>query len=260
MNQSFLSLHQLLGWRLRTSDGMTAGLRDALVDTDSWTVRLLLAEAEGWAPEQELLIAPRMVSGYDAARAELNLDIDAGALRGSPALAMEDGLAGLGDEETPPPAWDAHWRAEIAPEEAYDPPPPPTDALDSEVAADLGVETDLSVDDLLRAETLLGWSAETADGVNLSIHDLVIDDRDWALAYVDVAIRESGARAAKGSAAERPDGEQQCLVPRQSIDWLNLAGETLHLAVWLQELRSAPAMPSPVAFGERSQVRVYQPA
>jgi len=247
MTQTFLSMNTLLGWRLHTTDGMTAGLRDALLDTDSWTVHLLLAEAEAWAPERELLVAPRMVTGYDEGRAEIALDADAETLRSSPRMAAEDGVAGVGDEDALPPSWDAHWRAEIDPEDAIDPPPAPTDELDNEVAADLGIETDLSVDDLLRTETLLGCSAETADGVALTINDLVIDDRDWALAYLDVGV---GSR----------DGDEQYLVPRQSIDWLNLDAGILHLAVWVQELRSAPAVASPVAADQRAQVRVYEAA
>lgn len=259
MNQSFLSVNTLLGWRLRTRDGMTAGLRGVLLDTDNWTLSLLSAEAEGWAPERELLLAPRMVTGYDEARAELDLDADADTLRSSPTLATEDGIAGFGDEEALPPAWDAHWRAEIDPEDGVDPPPAPTEELDTEVPADLGIETDLSADDLLRAETLMGWTAETADGVNLTINDLVVDDRDWALAYLDVGIGDPSA-VAEGSGGSGRGSEQPCLVSRQWIDWLNHSGETLHLAVWAQELRTAPAVPSPVASDARSQVRVYEPA
>lgn len=260
MTQSFLSVNTLLGWRLRTTDGMTAGLRDALLDTENWSIRLLVAEAEGWAPERELLVAPRMVAGYDEARAELDLDADAETLRVSPTMAAEDGIAGFGDEEALPPDWDRHWRAEIDPEDAIDPPPPPTDEIESEVAADLGAETDLSMDDMLRAEDLLGWSAETADGVALTINDLVFDDRDWALAYLDVAIGGSSAGSDQGSAAGRQDSEQQCLVPRQSVDWLNPVEQTLYLTVWAQELRAAQLVSSPVASDQRGQVRVFEPA
>jgi hypothetical protein len=55
-------------------------------------------------------------------------------------------------------------------------------------------------------------------------------------------------------------GSEPCLVARQAIDWLNPAGETLHMAVWAEELRTAPAMPSPVAFDERAPVRIYAPS
>ena len=260
MNQSFLSVNTLLGWRLRTTDGMTAGLRDALVDTENWSIRLLVAEAEGWAPERELLVAPRMVAGYDEVRAELDLDADAETLRASPTMATEEGMAGFGDEEALPPDWGAHWRAEIDPEDAVDPPPPPADEIESEVAADLGAETDLSLDDMLRAENLLSWSVETDDGVALTINDLVFDDRDWALAYLDVTISAPSASSTQEPAAGRRDSKEQCLVPRQSIDGLNPAEQTLYLAVGGQELRGAQRVSSPVAFDQRAQVRVYEPS
>ncbi|WPL16074.1 hypothetical protein Thiowin_01007 [Thiorhodovibrio winogradskyi] len=260
MNQSYLSLTNLFGWRLRTTDGMTAGLRDALLDTDQWTIRLLAAEAEGWAPARELLIAPRMVVGYDEARAELDLDADAETLLSSPTMATEDGLAGFGDEDALPPDWAAHWRAEIDPDVVVEPPPAPADEVESEVAADLGAETDLSADDVLRAETLLGWSVETADGVAVTLNDLVFDDRDWALAYLDLSMSGPSTTAGGPSAADPHGSEQPCLVSRQSINWLDPAGETLHLTVGARELRASPAMPSPVAFDERAQVYLYEPA
>lgn len=175
-------------------------------------------------------------------------------------MATEDGLAGFGDEDALPPDWAAHWRAEIDPEDVVDPPPAPADKVESEVAADLGAETDLSADGVLRAETLLGWTVETADGVALTLNDLVFDDRDWALAYLDLSMGGRNTTAGGTAAADPHGSEQQCLVPRQSIDWLDPAEETLHLAVGAQELRAASAKPSPVAFDERAQVRVYEPA
>jgi len=259
MNQSFLSMNTLFGWRMGTTDGMTAGLRDALLDTEDWRIRLLVTEAEGWAPERELLIAPRMVAGYDETRAELDLDADAETLRASPTMATGDGIAGFGDEEALPPDWDAHWRAEIDPEDAVDPPPPTTGEVESEVAADLGAETDLSLDDLLRAETFLGWAAETADGEAVIINDLVFDDRDWVLAYLDVGIAGPSAGSNQGAAAARRDRGEQCLVPRQSIDWLDPEEQTLHLAVGALALRAAELVSSPVAFDQREQVRLYEP-
>jgi hypothetical protein len=259
MNQSFLAVSTLLNWRLRTNDGLLAGLRDLLIDADDWSVQLMSAEAEGWAPERELLVAPRAVTGRDEVSAALELDIDAESLRASPSLSTDAGLAGVGDEAALPPGWDNHWRAEMDPEDGVDPPPAPTEDLDAEVAADLGAETGLSIDDLVRAETLCGWTAETADGVSFVIDDIVVDDRDWTLAYVDVALGETDEEAAAPAAADaRAAGETSCLIPRQSLDWLNRSAETLHLAAWAQELRAAPVVASPVAFDERATVRVYE--
>ncbi|MFW5724517.1 MAG: hypothetical protein ACOCWF_08140, partial [Halochromatium sp.] len=107
---------------------------------------------------------------------------------------------------------------------------------------------------------------ETADGESWIIDDLVFDDRDWALAYLDLTIGEPSADAGAGAgagaeaAADQDAREPQCLVPTQSIDWLDPQEQTLHLAVGARELRTAPAMPSPVAFDGRSRVRVYEPA
>jgi hypothetical protein len=111
----------------------------------------------------------------------------------------------------------------------------------------------LDVEQLIRADTLRGMLAETVDGSLLRIRDLLIDDSDWSLAYLDLLRADGpGSRGGQGEAL-------RCLLGRNGIDWLNRRAQTLHLAVWMQELRKAPAGRLPVAGGADTPVRILTP-
>lgn len=251
MTASYFSANQLLGLKLRTHDDAKVGLLDLMLDTEQWIVRFLIADADAWAPSRGVLLGVRTAAGLDEVRGELNLDLSMEALRSNPLMTSDGGLDTRQEDGTPPPAWEAHWRAEIAPEVGLDPPPAPIDELESEVISTLGADHDFSADRWARAETLRRITGETADGRAVRVMDLLIDNTDWALAYLDIAVGPGDS----GRMADRARSTTRCLVPRQCIDWLNQDAETLHLSVWEEELRNARLQPDPVAGGDR-QVRI----
>ncbi|WP_295885778.1 hypothetical protein [uncultured Thiohalocapsa sp.] len=108
---------------------------------------------------------------------------------------------------------------------------------------------------MVRLDTLRGVQVETADGTALVVQDLLIDDSDWSLSYLDLLLPAD--RDARGGAEAKP---LRCLLPPRGIDWLNTDAGKLHLTVWMQELRDAPTQPLPVAGGEAVRVRVLEPA
>jgi len=258
MNATFRSVETLLACRILTEDGVEAGLTDLIFDADAWRVQFLVADTQSWAPDRDAILAPRLVSGIDEARGLISVDLTAAELQASPLLAVGDGVAGFDNAGMAvPPNWREHWRSRIQPEGdipegGLEPPPPP--ARDDEVAADLGVETDLSAEQLIRADSLRGTRAETADGRELLIQDLLIDDSDWTLAYLDL-LRADDRGASGGQQAK----SLRCLLGRNGIDWLNPKTETLHLRVFIQEMRDAPARPMPVAGGAGKTVRMLEP-
>jgi len=235
MNQSLLSAEFLLGCRLRTADGADAGLTDLILDTEQWSVQFLAVDAQQWALDRDLVLTPRLLSGVDEARSEFTLDLTGAELRASPQLDMDDeGFAGFDNAEETTPAWRRHWQAEMQPEGGIDPPPPP--AEEDEVAADLGAETQVSAEQLVRMDVLRTLAIRTTDGVALRLEDLLIDDSDWSLAYLQTVLpADAGADA----------HDLRCLVPRQGIQVLDRAGESLYVGVSSQQLRAAPSEPLP---------------
>ncbi len=234
MTDSYLSAERLLGCKLRTLDAANAGLRDLILDTEQWQVRFLAAEADAWAPDRDVLITPRSVAGVDETRRELELDLDAKTLRASPLVAPGDGLSGLDNEGWLPPAWEQTWRAEIDPEQMVDAPPAPVDDTAAEIALELGSEPDLFAERWVRFNTLRRFFAETSDGVRMRIIDLLIDDTDWGLAYLELNLP-----------SEDTEQALPCLMSRRCIDWLDRETETLHLKVSRQALYDAAQRADP---------------
>ncbi len=240
MNASYLSVNELLNWTLRTRDGATAGLRDLVVDTANWSVRFLAVEAG--SPSRQLQIPPRIVSSLDESRGEIAINLDAASLRtgSTPSPDDLDGDAGL------PIGWEEQWRARTDPEEVEE--TPPTAPMRR---WQLAPEGTVDKRDLIRADSLYGYCVETADGVPTRIMDLLVDDSDWSVRYLELAVEAETGRKEAGRLREATS----CLVPSQSIDWLNRDRSILYLAVWADELRDAKPRPFQTVGGEERVVR-----
>ena len=244
MTDNYLSANRLLGFKLRTLDEVSVGLRDLILDEEQWIVRYLVADAAAWAPHRGVLVTMRSVTGLDEVRGELSLNLYAEALGANAFVASGDGLDGVPEDGSPPPARRTPWRAEIAADLAVDPPPLPIHDLDRELTSMSGADPDFSAARWVRAETLRRIAGETADGVAVRVIDMLIDSADWAVTYLDVVGPDDNNRQ-----ADRARSTIRCLVPRQCIDYLNWDAETLHLAVWQQEMWDADLQPNPAAGG-----------
>ncbi|MBK1724515.1 hypothetical protein [Thiocystis violacea] len=127
------------------------------------------------------------------------------------------------------------------PEQTVDAPPAPVDEIRGEIAAELGAEPDLGADRWIRADRLRRIACETTDGVSARITDLLIDDADWELAYVELTLAPEASEHGQDdilSAIRR-------LVPRRSIDWLDRDAGILHLSITEQALREAASPDEP---------------
>jgi len=246
MSQNYLSAKRLLECRLRTTDGAWATLQDLIIVTGVWEVGFLAAEVEGWVPDRQVLLLPADVAGVDSARGEIELALDAPALRASPTLAAGPDLSSLDADMAPPGGWRDQWAADADPEGTGQTPPLAPDPVEPR-ALDLAEGAEV-----IRADTLRGYAVETPDGDKLHILDLLVDDADWSIALVELAMKAEGERRAAG----RAEQTARCLVARGDLDWLDRSSQKLHIAVWADELRSAPLIPHPAATGGGAKVRM----
>ena len=252
MTNSYFTATQLLDSKLRTLDGTAVGLLDLMLDTDQWMVRFLVADADAWAPNRGVLVSTDSVADLNEASGDLELDLPTQVLRSSPVLTSSDRLDASQAQDAPPPAWDAHWRAEVVPEQGVDPPPAPVDDAESAVLSALDADYDFSADRWIRAESLRRAAGQTANGAAVRVMDLVIDNTDWGVPYLDIAFGPDSS----GGIAARARSSSRCLVPRECIDWVDRRSETLYLAVWEDELRNAPLRPEPSSASGDKQVRM----
>jgi hypothetical protein len=75
MPTDYRKLGELVGYQLVTTDRGEAALRDVVIDAAAWEARYLVAGADAWAPNHEVLVAVRSLTGVDDARREIALEL-----------------------------------------------------------------------------------------------------------------------------------------------------------------------------------------
>ncbi|MCF7989576.1 MAG: hypothetical protein K9M02_03945 [Thiohalocapsa sp.] len=194
-NVRYLSANRILGWQVRTVDGASAGVMSLLVDTDAWRVPFLGADAQAWAPDRQVLVNVAAIGGIDEPAGEIGIAMDARFLRSGPVLEAGKVPAEISARAAPPPGWEQQWRTAVAPENQQDPPAPP--APENTAVVSDGASEDAMIDSshLVRWEELRDCRVETADGAQMRLMDLLIDDSDWSLAYLEVAFGPDSGRS-----------------------------------------------------------------
>jgi hypothetical protein len=231
----------LIGYRVHAVDGEAGALRDLVIEPSAWMVRYLVVGADAWAPDHEVLLAPRSLGDIDEQRREVSTELSVDQLRSSPALAAGRPIVrGFEENWYRHFGWEQYWNAEIDVETAPEPPVPPAPPAEEPLASDTNPESP----GLVRLENLRNWEAMTTDRVPLPVVDVLFDDADWTVDYLEVAI-------------DNQPGRERCLVDGDYLVGADAGQERLYLAVDSEDLRHAPRRPHP-GVGEHCEVRTLE--
>jgi hypothetical protein len=227
MHKTELKAGNLIGYRVYAVDGEAGAVRDLVLEPMAWQVRYLVVGADAWAPDHEVLVAPRSLGGVDEVRREVETELSIDEVRNSPALAAGSPVVRDFEENWyRHHGWQAYWQAEIDVETAPEPPVPPAPPAD----APLPAEANADEPGLLRLEGLRGWQAVTTDKVPLPVVDLLLDDSDWRIDFFEVGLDGGG---------------DHCLVDEDYVIGADPEAECLYLAIDSAALRQAPRRPYP---------------
>ena len=241
MRETKLKGTDLVGYRVHATDGEAGALKDLLIDAGDWSVRYLAVDAEAWAPQEEVLVVPRSLTEIDEARRELAVDLTAEEVRESPSLAAGAPVDRDFEENWyRHHGWEAYWREEVAEEADAEPPTPPGPPVDEAMAAD----SDPDAPALLRFGNLGRCRGETSDGAPVTIADVLVDDNEWTVDYLEVEVENLPVR-------------ERCLVDVGLVDGVDEDEDCVYLAVAADALRSAPRRPHP-GVGEDCEVRLVE--
>jgi hypothetical protein len=242
MSKRYLKTGGLIGYQLATLDEGTAVLRDLVLDLREWVVRYLSVEADAWTPGHEVLVVPRAVTEIDEVTGTIGVELTIEQLRNSPALAAGSPILRDFEENIYRySGWEDYWSSEIDPETAEAPPlatgPPTEEPRPGEANAD--------APGLIRLEELLTWAGETSDGWPIRPIEILLDDTDWTLPYLEILVS-----AGDGSNPEH------LLLRTTLVAWADPEAQRLYLAVEAAELKDAPSKPSPAAGEEDRKIRI----
>lgn len=241
MSKTYVKAGDLVGYRLRTLDTETAALRDLILDVAAWQARYLSVDADAWAPSREVLVAPRSVTGIDEPARSIWVGLRGEQLRESPSIDLGSRVT-RDFEETFHRfhGWEEQWRVQIDAESAGDAPsptaPPAAEPLPAEVNAD--------TPGLMRLEELLTWTCNTADDQVMRIGELLLDDSDWSIPYLELLLDDP------------PD--TTCLVQRALVASADPVARKLHLESRVRDLLQAERHPYPATGKTRRETRILE--
>jgi hypothetical protein len=180
----------LKGFTIRTTDGELGTVDQLYFDDETWAIRYLTVETGGWLGGRQVLISPISVVGTEWQARRLDVALTKKQVENSPNIdthqpvsrqheAAYYGYYGYPYYWEGPYLWGpAFYPSALA---------IPTTASTEATADRIGKE---SMDSHLRStEAVTGYDIEAADGEIGHVHGFVVDDKAWAIRYIEVATR-----------------------------------------------------------------------
>ena len=189
-----IAAKQIHGCSIEGPGGVFGKVRDLLFDGESWKVRYLDVDTDGWLRGHRVLLAPEAIQCTDYAAQRLGTPMTREQVEASPPLESHLPVSRKQEiEEAQYMAWEAYW-AHVEP-----------------APAEIGTGADAKVHS---THAVSRFHIETADGKSRHVDDFIIDDRalegvPWEIRYLVVDVRHW------------LPGKQVLICPRwaEAIDW-----------------------------------------
>jgi hypothetical protein len=176
----------LNGLVLRAVDGELGSVDEVYFDDQSWTVRYLTVDTDGWMGGRQVLISPMSVLGIDWHSKRVDVTLTKAQIEHSPDIDKHQPVSRQHEEAYLkyyglPFYWDgpgAFYPAGVV---------PPVAAMTDEVSINLRRQL---IDSHLRSsEEVSGYYIEANDGEIGHLANLILDDQTWAIRYLEVGTR-----------------------------------------------------------------------
>src|SRR5262245_2119870 len=210
---------------LSGSDGEVGSIQDLLFDRHSWVVRYFVVKTGGWLCGRTVLIAPVAVGGIDDEERMMRIKLTKGQIEQAPPVDHVKPL--LREFEVAYYQhfnWAPYWQPGPAAWESpvpfpYTPPP----GLTTSPLPDPAESQPLS-----SSSDMTGYGIHAQDGEIGHVEDLVIDDEDWIVRYVEVDTRNwlPGKKV---------------LIQTNRIERMDLTQQSVTVALSRRTIESAPA-------------------
>jgi uncharacterized protein YrrD len=208
---------------LEALDGELGAVEDLYVDERGWAVRYLVVKTGGWLLGRHVLITPASVSGIDDRDGKFRVRLTRAEVEQSPPMESVTIVSR---------AYEQVYHQHFGLTPYWDPVPDPT-ALPHPGLAPAALETPPPVQEpdgshLRSVREMTGYDIEAQDGPIGHVEDVVVDDEDWVLLYLEV---DTGTWLPG----------KKVLVQTNRIRQIDWAGELVVLALRRHTIESAPA-------------------
>ncbi len=77
---SLRSMREIIGYRIRATDGRLGYVRDFIVDDKSWKILYLVIDTNRWLPSRKVLLLPHWITGFDWLNQEVVVSLSRNSL------------------------------------------------------------------------------------------------------------------------------------------------------------------------------------
>jgi hypothetical protein len=184
--KQFRRVRDVADMTLRAADGDVGHVSDLYFDDRSWVVRYLVAKTGGWLLGRNVLIAPVAVAEIDDADGALRLDLTKDQIERAPPLDKVQPLSRDYEEAYYRHfQWAPYWQpGPVAWGSSLPYPETPPVNLDQALPSEPRERSHLR-----SGKEVTGCRIHARDGEIGHLEDLVIDDEDWVVRYVEVDTR-----------------------------------------------------------------------
>jgi hypothetical protein len=185
-----MNASHLKGLVIRATDGEIGTVDQFYFDDEKWAIRYLTVETGGWLDGRRVLISPFSILNADWAAKRLDVSLTKKQVQNSPDIDTRLPVSRQHEAEYLgyygyPYYWDGPfmWGSDYYPERLAD----SASAAGKAMAAGVGRE---SADSHLRSsDAVTGYAIDASDGEIGHLDGFVVDDKAWAVRYVEVATR-----------------------------------------------------------------------
>ena len=209
---------------LEAVDGELGAVEDLYVDERGWAVRYLVVKTGGWLLGRHVLITPASVSDIDDRDGKLRVRLTRAEIEQSPPMDSVTIVSRAYEQ-----AYHQHFGLTPYWDPVSDPNPTTLPHPGLVPAALEATRTALKPDGshLRSVREMTGYAIEAQDGPIGHVEDVVVDDEDWVLLYLEV---DTGTWLPG----------KKVLVQTNRIRQFDWAGESVVLALHRHVIESAP--------------------
>lgn len=224
-------LHDLKDYALATRDGEIGRIARVYFDDRNWFVRYFVVRTGGWLVGGELLVSPRSVRAVDEENRRIELDLSREQVEAAPSVSPQpppsrhDGVEHHRNYRYPP-----FWEAGAMDEPLLTPPPEPSDGSVNPGLGD--------------SDEVIGYHLQARDGELGHVHDLVLDDRDWAIRYFVVDTRNWWP------------GKKVLIAPAW-VDRMSWMDRAIFVGLHRERIQTAPPYHPDQIISHEDEVRLY---
>jgi uncharacterized protein YrrD len=179
----------LHGLTIRATDGEIGTVDQIYFEDETWAIRYLTVDTGGWIGGRQVLISPFSIIHADWQAKRLDVALTKKQVEHSPDIKTHQPVSRQHEAAYNlyygyPYYWGGPflWGPALYPAEM-----PVTAIAAAEVMA--GIETESTDSHLRSTEAITGYHVEASDGEIGHVDGFVVDDRAWAIRYIEVATR-----------------------------------------------------------------------